>query len=114
MKFSLLAAALFALALTACGKPHQANPESIEGYGVRTEEGTTVAEERARDGENSGVADPSSFEVKSSGQDHQTDAELAGGEGDDEYSGKAVLPGHNLDGNCNPIVDVKDPTQLMH
>ena len=120
MKFSLIAAALVALALTACGKPHQANPESIEGYGVRTEEGTTVAEERAREGENSGVADPSTFEVKSAGQDHQTDAELAGGaapapaEGEDEYSGKAVLPGHNPDGNGNPIVDGKDPTKLMH
>ena len=117
MKFSLIAAALVALALTACGKPHQANPESIEGYGVRTEEGTTVAEERAREGENSGVADPSTFEVKSAGQDHQTDAELAGGAAaaeEDEYSGKAVLPGHNLDGNGNPIVDGKDPTKLMH
>ena len=118
MKFSLIAAALVALALTACGKPHQANPESIEGYGVRTEEGTTVAEERAREGENSGVADPSTFDVKSSSQDHQTDAELAGGssaaEEEDEYSGKAVLPGHNLDGNGNPITDGKDPTKLMH
>ena len=120
MKFSLIAAALVALALTACGKPHQANPESIEGYGVTTEEGTTVAEERASEGANSGVADPSTFEVKSAGQDHQTDAELAGGaapapaEGEDEYSGKAVLPGHNLDGNGNPIVDGKDPTKLMH
>ena len=117
MKFSLIAAALVALALTACGKPHQANPESIEGYGTRTEEGTTVAEERAREGENSGVADPSTFEVKSSGQDHQTDAELAGGSSapeEDEYSGKAVLPGHNLDGNGNPITDGKDPTKLMH
>jgi|TARA_B110000240_G_scaffold116722_1_gene130789 hypothetical protein len=119
MKFSLIAAALVALALTACGKPHQANPESIEGYGVRTEEGTTVAEERAREGENSGVADPSTFDVKSSSQDHQTDAELAGGSSEaaveeDEYSGKAVLPGHNLDGNGNPIVDGKDPTKLMH
>ena len=116
MKFSLITAALVALALTACGKPHQANPESIEGYGTRTEEGTTVAEERAREGENSGVADPSTFDVKSSSQDHKTDAELAGAAEDpeDEYSGKAVLPGHNLDGNGNPIVDGKDPTKLMH
>ena len=117
MKFSLLAAALVALALTACGKPHQANPESIEGYGVRTEEGTTVAEERARDGESSGVADPSTFEVKSSAQDHKTDAEHAetsGGEENDEYTGTAELPGHNLDGNGNPIVDGKDPSKLMH
>ena len=117
MKFSLITAALVALALTACGKPNQANPESIEGYGTRTEEGTTVAEERAQEGANSGVADPSKFEVKSSGQDHQTDAELAGGaaeDPEDEYSGKAVLPGHNLDGNGNPITDGKDPTKLMH
>jgi len=33
---------------------------------------------------------------------------------EDEYSGKAVLPGHNLDGNGNPITDGKDPTKLMH
>ena len=33
---------------------------------------------------------------------------------EDEYSGKAVLPGHNLDGNGNPIVDGKDPTKLRH
>ena len=112
MKFSLFTAALVVFALTACGKPHQANPESIEGYGTRTEEGTTVEEERAAAGENTGVADPSSFEVKSAGQDHQTDAELAAGE--DEYSGKAVLPSHNLDGNGNPITDGKDPTKLMH
>ena len=34
--------------------------------------------------------------------------------GEDEYSGKAVLPSHNLDGNGNPIIDGKDPTKLMH
>ncbi len=124
MKFSLLAAALVALALTACGKPHQANPESIEGYGTRTEEGTTVAEERAAEGENSGVADTSKFDLKDAAQDHKSDAEKAAASGtdaaagtdavDDEFSGKAVLPGHNLDGNGNPIVDGKDPTKLMH
>ena len=116
MKFSLITAALVALALTASGKPHQANPESIEGYGTRTEEGTTVAEERAQEGENSGVADPSKFDVKSAGQgeNHATDAELAGEDPEDEYSGKAVLPNHNLDGNGNPITDGKDPTKLMH
>jgi len=136
MKFSLIAAALVALALTACGKPHQANPESIEGYGTRTEEGTTVAEERAAEGENSGVADTSKFDLKDATQDHKTDAEVmasdaaAAVEGgvkdatgavkdaaaavEDEFSGKAVLPGHNLDGNGNPIVDGKDPTKLMH
>ena len=124
MKFSLLAAALVALALTACGKPHQANPESIEKYGTRTEEGTTVAEERAAEGENTGVADTSKFDLKDAAQDHKSDAEKAAAAGtdaaastdavDDEFSGKAVLPGHNLDGNGNPIVDGKDPTKLMH
>ena len=136
MKFSLIAAALVALALTACGKPHQANPESIEGYGTRTEEGTTVAEERAAEGENSGVADTSKFDLKDAAQEHMTDAEKTAGdavdaganavkdaagaandaaaEAVDEFAGKAVLPGHNLDGNGNPIVDGKDPTKLMH
>ncbi len=136
MKFSLIAAALVALALTACGKPHQANPESIEGYGTRTEEGTTVAEERAAEGENSGVADTSKFDLKDATQEHRSDAEKAAdaattavkdtvkdaagavkdaaAEVEDEYSGKAVLPGHNLDGNGNPITDGKDPTKLMH
>jgi hypothetical protein len=119
MKFSLLAAALVALALSACGKPHQANPESIEGYGTRTEEGTTVAEERAAEGENTGVADTSKFDLKDAAQEHRSDSEKAAAAGtdaveEDEYSGKAVLPGHNLDGNGNPIVDGKDPTKLMH
>jgi len=143
MKFSLIAAALVALALTACGKPHQANPESIEGYGTRTEEGTTVAEERAAEGENTGVADTSKFDLKDATQEHRSDAEKAAdatvdaansaadavkgaatdavdavkgaaAEVEDEFSGKAVLPGHNLDGNGNPITDGKDPTKLMH
>lgn len=125
MKFSLLAAALVALALTACGKPHQANPESIEGYGTRTEEGTTMDEERAATGPSSGVADPSTFKLKDAAQEHRSDAEKAASTGtdavkdtaaeaEDEFSGKAVLPGHNLDGNGNPIVDGKDPTKLMH
>jgi hypothetical protein len=115
MKFSLLAAALVALALTACGKPHQANPESIEGYGTRTEEGTTVAEERAAEGENTGVADTSKFELKDAAQEHRSDSEkAAAAEEEDEFAGKAVLPGHNLDGNGNPITDGKDPTKLMH
>ncbi|MBL78872.1 MAG: hypothetical protein CMH70_02335 [Nitrosomonadaceae bacterium] len=116
MKFSLFTAALVVFTLTACGKPHQANPESIEGYGTRTEEGTTVEEERAAAGENTGIADPSSFDVKNSGQgeNHATDAELAGEDPEDEYSGKAVLPSHNLDGNGNPITDGKDPTKLNH
>ena len=125
MKFSLLAAAIVALALAGCGKPHQANPESIEGYGTRTEEGTTVAEERAAAGEVSETADPSSFDVKNAGQaadsaNDPVEAAVETAEGaaaaveEDEYSGKAVLPSHNLDGNGNPITDGKDPTKLNH
>ncbi len=154
MKFSLLAAALVALALTACGKPNQANPAEIENYGQLTEEGTSIAEERAREGPNTGVADPSKFILKDASQEHSTDDELAeaaakevadavkdatgavkdaateaaagtdkdaagavknaAAEVEDEFSGKAVLPGHNLDGNGNPITDGKDPTKLMH
>ena len=41
-------------------------------------------------------------------------AEGAAAAVEDEFSGKAVLPGHNLDGNGNPITDGKDPTKLMH
>ncbi len=138
MKFSLLAAAIVALALAGCGKPHQANPESIEGYGTRTEEGTTVAEERAAAGEVSETADPSSFDVQNAGQaaEHvdksgssveaavesvegaaaavKDEVEGAAAAVEDEFSGKAVLPSHNLDGNGNPITDGKDPTKLMH
>lgn len=122
MKFSLLAAAIVALALTACGKPQQANPESIEGYGVRTEEGTTMDEERAVEGANSGVADPNKFNLDHAAQAEELadKAEAAVGSAEDakkdgdEFSGKAVLPGHNLDGNGNPITDGKDPTALMH
>jgi hypothetical protein len=123
MKFSLLAAALVAISLTACERPKQANPESIEGYGTRTEEGTTVAEERAAAGPVSEIADPEGFELDNAMQAEQIAAEKeakieatneAVEKVDDEYSGKAVLPGHNLDGNGNPIVDGKDPTKLMH
>ncbi|TFH12162.1 MAG: hypothetical protein E4H07_02965, partial [Nitrosomonadales bacterium] len=71
MKFSLLAAAIVALALTACGKPQQANPESIEGYGVRTEEGTTMDEERAVEGANSGFADPNKFNLDHAAQSEE-------------------------------------------
>ena len=63
MKFSLLAAALVAISLTACDRPKQANPESIENYGTMTEEGTTVAEERAAAGPVSDTADPADFEL---------------------------------------------------
>ena len=82
MKFSLLAAALVALTLTACDRPKQALPENSTTYGTRTEEGTTMDEERAAAGKP---------------KEEQAAA------GDDEYSGQAVLPGHALDGNGNPI-----------
>lgn len=143
MKFSLLAAALVALALTACGKPQQADPAEIENYGTLTEEGTSIAEERAAEGPNTGIVDTSKFILKDASQEHLTDAEKAAAAGadadadadaagadadadaagavkdaaakvEDEFSGKAVLPGHNLDGNGNPIIDGKDPTKLMH
>jgi len=63
MKFSLLAAALVAITLVACDRPKQANPESIEDYGTRTEEGTTMAEEREASGPVSEVADPEKFKL---------------------------------------------------
>lgn len=80
MKLSLLAAALVALTLTACDRPKQAAPENSTTYGTRTEEGTTMDQERAAAGKTA-----------------------AAPEGEDEYSGKAVLPGHALDGNGNPV-----------
>jgi hypothetical protein len=82
MKFSLLAAALVALTLTACDRPKQALPENSTTYGTRTEEGTTMDEERAAAG---------------TPKEEQATAD------EDEYSGQAVLPGHALDGNGNPI-----------
>lgn len=87
MKLPLLAAALVALTLTACDRPKQALPASVEGYGTRTEEGTTIAEER----KGMGLAtDPDA-------------ARAAGGAEEDDYSGPAVLPQACLDGNGNPI-----------
>jgi uncharacterized lipoprotein NlpE involved in copper resistance len=83
MKLSLLAAALVALTLTACDRPKQALPENSTSYGTRTEEGTTMDQERA-----------------AAASDGKT---AAAPEGEDEYSGQAVLPGHALDGNGNPI-----------
>ena len=84
MKLSLLAAALVALTLTACDRPKQALPENSTTYGTRTEEGTTMDQERAAAG---------------TPKEEQT----AAADGEDEYSGQAVLPGHALDGNGNPI-----------
>ncbi len=47
MKYSLLAAALVAISLTACDRPKQALPENSTTYGTRTEEGSTLDQERA-------------------------------------------------------------------
>jgi hypothetical protein len=92
MKFSLLAAALVALTLTACDRPKQALPENSTTYGTRTEEGTTMDQERAAAG--------------------TPKEELAAGE--DEYSGQAVLPGHALDGNGNPIKEGQSAIPAGH
>lgn len=94
MKLSLLAATLMmALALSACKRPEQALPANTETYGTRTEEGTTLDEERG----------PGAAEDKSSAAPADSSATVAAAEEDDEYSGQAVLPGHNLDGNGNPL-----------
>ncbi|HVW65798.1 MAG TPA: hypothetical protein VHB01_12375 [Nitrosospira sp.] len=83
MKLSLLAAILVALTLTACNRPKQALPENSTTYGTRTEEGTTLDQERgSAPGDKAAAAAPAD---------------------EDEYSGQAVLPGHALDGNGNPI-----------
>ncbi|SEL48426.1 hypothetical protein [Nitrosovibrio tenuis] len=88
MKYSVLAAALVALSLTACDRPKQAMPENSTTYGTRTEEGTTLDQERAATGPSSAPADKTAAAPKSE---------------EDEYAGKAVLPGHALDGNGNPV-----------
>ncbi|MBN9125832.1 MAG: hypothetical protein BGO99_09825 [Nitrosospira sp. 56-18] len=82
MKLSLLAAILVALTLTACNRPKQALPENSTTYGTRTEEGTTLDQERGNAPGDKAAAAPAD---------------------EDEYSGQAVLPGHALDGNGNPI-----------
>jgi len=85
MKYSLLAAALVAISLTACDRPKQALPENSTTYGTRTEEGTTLDQER---GATTAPGDKTA---------------AAPNAGEDEYSGQAVLPGHALDGNGNPV-----------
>lgn len=95
MKLSLIAAALMALALTACDRPKQALPENSTSYGTRTEEGTTLDEERSS--EAPGAAAPAA-----AAPDDKVSA-ASSGDDDDEYSGQAVLPGHALDGNGNPL-----------
>lgn len=89
MKLSLLAAALVALTLTACDRPKQALPENSTSYGTRLEEGTTLDQER---GDN--------YAPPVAGSDAKS---AAAPDDEDEYSGQAVLPGHALDGNGNPI-----------
>lgn len=83
MKYSLLAAALVALSLTACDRPKQAMPENSTTYGTRTEEGKTLDQERAGAPADKTAAAPKAEE--------------------EDLSGPAVLPGHALDGNGNPI-----------
>lgn len=89
MKLSLLAAALVALTLTACDRPKQATPEGADTYGTRLEEGTTLDQERG-----------ANYAPPVAGADDKT---AATEDEEDEYSGQAVLPGHQLDGNGNPI-----------
>jgi hypothetical protein len=93
MKLSFLAAALVAIALTACDRPKQALPENSTSYGTRTEEGATLDETRK-------------------GTPGEQTAAAPGGE--DEYSGQAVLPGHALDGNGNPLPPGKSPIPAGH
>ncbi len=87
MKLSLLAAALVAMTLVAC----DSGPVSED-------------------------ADPTKIKLDNAMQAVEA-AEITfvtTSAGEDEFSGKAVLPAHNLDGNGNPIIDGKDPTKLMH
>lgn len=91
MKLSILAAALMAaLALTACKRPEQALPENSTTYGTRTEEGTTLDQERSAGDQTSAAPTADSPTATAAATD-------------DEYSGQAVLPGHQLDGNGNPL-----------
>lgn len=83
MKLSFLAAALVAFSLTACDRPKQASPEGADTYGTRTEEGTTLAQER--------------------GDSYQPPVASGEMDDDDDLSGPAVLPGHALDANGNPL-----------
>jgi hypothetical protein len=96
MKLSFLAAALVAIALTACDRPKQALPENSTTYGTRTEEGATLDETRKGTPGEQAAAAPA--------------AEAA----EDEYSGQAVLPGHALDGNGNPLPPGKSPIPEGH
>ncbi|WP_256209993.1 hypothetical protein [Nitrosospira briensis] len=100
MKLSLIAAALMALALTACDRPKQALPENSTSYGTRTEEGTTLDQERGSEA------------PAAQAPDDKVSAAPSGD--DDEYSGQAVLPGHTLDGNGNPLPPGQSPIPAGH
>lgn len=105
MKLSLIAAALMALALTACDRPKQALPENSTSYGTRTEEGTTLDQER-------GSEAPAAQAPAATAPDDKVSAAPSGD--DDEYSGQAVLPGHTLDGNGNPLPPGKSAIPAGH
>src|SRR5687768_4011359 len=105
MKLSLIAAALMALALTACDRPKQALPENSTSYGTRTEEGTTLDQER-------GSEAPAATAPADKAPDDKVSAAPSGD--DDEYSGQAVLPGHALDGNGNPLPPGQSPIPAAH
>ena len=107
MKLSLLAAALMAaLALSACKRPEQALPANTETYGTRTEEGSTLDQER---GGGTGGDKTSAAPAADS-----PTATAAAPSEDDEYSGQAVLPGHALDGNGNPLPPGKSAIPAGH
>src|SRR5688500_8364456 len=102
MKLSLLAAALMALALTACDRPKQALPENPTSYGTRTKEGTTLDQERGPAGAEAPADKAADDKVSAAGTE------------EDEYSGQAVLPGHALDGNGNPLPPGQSPIPAAH
>jgi len=79
MKLSFLAAALMAaLALSACKRPEQALPANSTSYGTRTQEGTTLDQERGDSAGDKTSAAPAG----------ESTASAAGTSPDDEYSGQ--------------------------